>query len=77
MKEKEFEIRPYGFGELACLYFPKCTKKSASRIFSQWIHGNPVLVAKLRQIGWKNRQKILTPMQVKVLVEHFDYPDKF
>ena len=74
MKQSEFEIRTYGFGELAQLYFPKCTKSSASRVFRNWINGNPGLVASLREAGWKKRQKYFTPKQVKKLVEHFDIP---
>jgi len=74
MKEHEFEIRTYGFGELAQLYFPKITKASASRIFSQWIHGCSALVSKLTEAGWKKKQKYFTPKQVKVLVGHFDTP---
>lgn len=74
MKEQKFEIRTYGFGELACLYFPKCTKKSASRIFSQWIHGCPVLVSKLTEANWQKRQKYFTPKQTRLVIEHFDHP---
>jgi len=74
MEEKKFEIRPYGFGELACLYFPKCTKRSASRIFSQWVNGNPILVKKLKEYGWEKGKRSLTPMHVKILVEIFDNP---
>jgi hypothetical protein len=68
------EIRTYGFGELAQLYFPKCTKASASRIFSKWINGNPKLVNSLKEAGWKNKQKYLIPKQDKVLVGHFEIP---
>jgi hypothetical protein len=74
MKQSGFEIRTYGFCELAQFYFPKCTKSSASRIFSKWINGNPKLVNSLKEAGWKKKQKYLTPKQVKVLVGHFDTP---
>jgi hypothetical protein len=74
MNQSEFEISTYGFGELAYLYFPKCTKSSASRIFSKWINGNPRLISSLKEAGWKEKQKYLKPKQVKVVVEHFDTP---
>ncbi|MCX6258429.1 MAG: DUF4248 domain-containing protein [Bacteroidia bacterium] len=77
MKEQEFQIRTYGFGELACLYFPKCTKKSASRIFSQWIHGSPKLISMLKEYGWEKGKRSLTPKQVRILVDFFDPPDYF
>ena len=72
--EKQFEIRTFGFGELAQLYFPNVTKASASRMFSQWIHSCPQLINKLSELNWKSRSKYFTPKQVKVLIEHFDPP---
>jgi hypothetical protein len=49
MDNKEFQIRTYGFGELAQLYFPYIAKASASRMFSQWIHTCPQLVQRLME----------------------------
>ncbi len=72
--EKKFEIRTYGFNELAQLYFPHIAKESASRMFSQWIHCSPQLLQNLINTEWKKRSKYFTPKQVKVLVEHFDPP---
>ena len=72
--EKIFEIRTFGFGELAQLYFPDITKTSASRMFSIWIHSSPELLIKLTETNWKKRSKYFTPKQVKILVGHFDNP---
>lgn len=72
--EKTFEIRTFGFGELAQLYFPHVTKASASRMFSQWIYKSPELVSKLKELNWKKREKYFTPKQVKALVGFFDPP---
>jgi len=72
--EKQFEIRTFGFGELAQLYFPHVTKASASRMFSQWIHSSPQLETKLSESNWKKRAKYFTPKQVKILIQHFDPP---
>jgi hypothetical protein len=74
MDHKEFQIRTYGFGELAQLYFPSIAKASASRMFSQWINACPQLLQKLIETDWKKRSKYFTPKQVKVLVGHFDPP---
>jgi hypothetical protein len=74
MDHKEFQVRTYGFGELAQLYFPHITKASASRMFSQWIHTCPELVQKLESASWKKRSKYFTPKQVKALIGHFDPP---
>jgi len=72
--EKQFEIRTYGFNELAQLYFPHIAKSSASRMFSQWIYNSPRLVEKLNDADWKKRSKYFTPKQVKLLIGHFDEP---
>jgi hypothetical protein len=74
MEHKEFQIRSYGFGELAQLYFPHIAKPSASRMFSRWIHTSPQLIQKMAETNWKKRSKYFTPKQVKVLVGHFDPP---
>jgi hypothetical protein len=72
--EKQFEIRTFGFGELAQLYFPHVTKASASRMFSQWIHSCAELETKLSESSWKKRSKYFTPKQVNILIQHFDPP---
>ncbi|MFT3738503.1 MAG: DUF4248 domain-containing protein [Breznakibacter sp.] len=72
--EKTFEIRTFGFGELAQLYFPHVTKASASRMLSQWIYNSPELVLKLSELSWKKRAKYFTPKQVNLLVRFFDPP---
>lgn len=72
--EKKFEIRTFGFGELAQLYFPHITKESSSHMFSRWIYNSPELVARLLEVNWKKRSKYFTPKQVKVLIEYFDTP---
>lgn len=72
--EKTFEIRTFGFGELAQLYFPHVTKASASRMFSQWIYNSPELVARLTELDWKKRSKYFTPKQVKLVTFYFDPP---
>lgn len=72
--EKQFEMRTYGFNELAQLYFPHVTKSSASRMFGNWIHTCPQIVEKLQQTNWKKRAKYFTPKQVKILIEWFDEP---
>ena len=72
--EKKFEIRTYGFGELAQLYLPKVSKTSASKMFSSWIYGSTALIEVLQEAEWKKRQKYFTPKQVKILINHFEPP---
>lgn len=72
--EKEFVIRSYGYCELAMLYFPNSTKKSASAQLGRWIRGNENLKNQLTEMGLKPKKKILTPYQVKLIVEMLGEP---
>jgi hypothetical protein len=72
--EKEFVIRSYGYCELAMLYFPNSTKKSASAQMGRWIRGNDNLKNQLMELGFQPRKKLLTPNQVKLLIDHFGKP---
>ncbi|HEY4785167.1 MAG TPA: DUF4248 domain-containing protein [Bacteroidales bacterium] len=74
MEKKSFEIRTFGFGELAQLYFPHVTKSSASRMLGHWIYSCPTLVKELMKLEWKKHAKYFTPKQVKALIKHFDPP---
>jgi hypothetical protein len=72
--EKEFVIRSYGYCELAMLYFPNSTKKSASAQLGRWIRQNEKLKKQWVEMGFKQRKKILNPSQVKLIVKAFGEP---
>ena len=72
--EKEFVIRSYSYCELAMLYFPNSTKKSASAQLGRWIRGNEKLKILLNNSGFTAGKKILTPNQVKILIEIIGIP---
>jgi hypothetical protein len=72
--EKEFMIRSYGYCELALLYFPNSTKKSASTQLGRWVRQNEKLKVQLLELGYKPRKKILSPSQVRLIVELFGEP---
>ena len=72
--EKEFVIRSYSYCELAMLYFPNSTKKSASAQLGRWIRGNQKLKNQLMEMGFKPKKKLLTPNQVKLIIEFFGEP---
>ncbi len=72
--EKEFIIRSYSYCELAMLYFPNSTKKSASAQLGRWIQGNEKLKNQLTEMGFKPKKKLLTPNQVKLIIEVFGEP---
>ncbi len=73
MNEETFKVRAYGFGELAQLYFPNITKKSASAQLRRWIIENSI-TPKLEKIGYKQGKRLFTPAQVQLLVNEFGEP---
>lgn len=71
MSDKPFIIRAYGKSELAMLYLPHLSKKTALRQFRTWLKAAPSLRYLLRKRGGyftpKEVQKI-----VKIVGEPFD-----
>jgi hypothetical protein len=72
--EKEFQIRCYPFVELAQLYFANTSKRSASRQLKKWIDLNKNLSEKLYVDGLGKTLRILSPAQVKLIVEVLGEP---
>ncbi len=72
--EEKFVLRTYGFAELAQLYFPSISKNSASSQLSRWINAAPSLKEALECKGKKRRQRLLSPVQVKMIVDEFGEP---
>lgn len=72
--EEVFKIRAYGFGELAQLYFPNIAKKSATWQFRKWINANDSLYKRLECAGLRPKVHILTPAQVKIIIEFIGEP---
>jgi hypothetical protein len=72
--EESFKIRSYGFGELAMLYFPNSTKKSASVQFKRWFNYNNKLQLELTEVGFRPGIRILTPKQVEIIVINIGAP---
>lgn len=64
-EEKKFEIRTYGFTELAMLYNPALQPASAANALRRWINYNPKLSAALEEAGWIKGQRKLTPLQTE------------
>lgn len=72
--EEKFRIRSYGYGELAQLYFPNITKKSATWQLRIWIVSSVSLCKKLNSVGYVKGKRLLTPMQVRLIVNEFGEP---
>lgn len=70
---RNFVIRAYGLQELAQHYFPGNTPASASAQLKKWIKIDK-LHAKLTDTGYHSGQKLLTPRQVEIIVNHLGEP---
>ena len=68
VEDKEFEIQSYGFGELARLYCPKSTHKSANETLSRWIKLNQQLNSDLKKQGFYPGLRNLSPKMVELIV---------
>ena len=71
---KQFEIKSYGFGQLAQLYYPDRDYNSALRLFREELHVTRGLWDALTAEGYREKQKVLTRAQVKVIVGFLDPP---
>jgi Domain of unknown function (DUF4248) len=74
MNEETFKVRAYGYSELAQLYFPCITKKSASAQLRRWIVSSETVLITLENLGYKKGNKLLTPAQVKIIINEFGEP---
>jgi len=71
---KEFHIRAYGRTELAQVYSPDLSSKGAYNRLMAWIHFNPELTARLKQLSNNPRSRIFTPAQVQAIVDILGEP---
>jgi len=69
-----FKIKSYGYGELAQLYFPAISKKSASAQLRRWIKLSDTVLPGLKKLGYKPGNRLLTPAHVRVIVDQFGEP---
>ena len=74
MQEDKFKVRAFGYGELAQLYFPNITKKSASAQLRRWINVSNKVKPMLENLGYKPGIRLLTPAHVKVIIDEFGEP---
>lgn len=72
--EENFKIRTYSFGELAKLYFPHVANKSATKQLRKWLNFNRRLSKRLTDAGYQGVQRIITPAQVKIIIEELGEP---
>ena len=68
--------RVYGWGELAQLYFPNISQKSATGQLLKWIRVSDKLMHDLEEAGWHPGLKYLTPRQRDYIVGHLGEPSR-
>jgi len=73
-KEETFKVRAYGNGELAQLYFPNISKKSATWQLRRWIVSDSILSLSLSNTGYKKGARLLKPSQVRLIIDKFGEP---
>ena len=71
---KRFEIKNSHYGELAQLYYPDRDYYSALRLFREELRVTRGLWDALTAEGYREKQKVLTRAQVKVIIHALGPP---
>ena len=71
---KDFQIREYGRTELAMIYNQDISPRSAWRRLRTWMEKSPGLMQRLYDTGYDDSQRIFTPIQVRIIVDHLGEP---
>ena len=71
---QHFKIQPYNFGKLAQLYYPDHNYDSALRLFREEMHLTRGMWAAMTAEGYKEKTKVLTRAQVRVIVQFLGEP---
>ena len=76
MNKEEFDVpvRTYTKAELAKLYAPGLTKKAAGKRLSNWLKYCKPLWDELLRTGYSPLQRILKPLQVKLIFKYLGEP---
>ena len=71
---KRFQVKEYGFGKLAQLYYPDRSYKDAVRRFREELKQTVRLSQMLKNAGYKGTERILSRNQVRIIVECIGTP---
>ena len=70
-----FQLRSYSLTELAQLYRPHLSPRSAARTLRNWIRRNPELLASLAATSFNPYTvRTLTPLQVSIIISYLGEP---
>ena len=68
------EMRSYGKAELALLYHPCGTPKTAMKTLYRWIKGCPLLMAELESLHYNPKRRTFLKPEVEAIVRHLGEP---
>lgn len=71
------EFRIYSVKELAVLYYPTASAETASRSFRKLLRSDPLIYEGLAQRGFKRYARMLSPVQVRFLLDQLGSPQEF
>ena len=60
--------------QLALLYFPQSTPRTAVNHLMAWTHRCKPLMHELQETGYNIKSKTLTPRQVNIIIRHLGDP---
>ena len=72
--DSEFVIRAYSKKELALMYFPYSSPRTAVNHLMSWIRRCTQLWEQLQEMEYSTTSKGFTPRQVKAIVEQLGEP---
>ncbi len=70
----KFAIRAYTKKELALMYFPESSPRTAVNHLMAWVHRCSQLQRQLQETGYETTSKAFTPRQVRAIVEQLGEP---
>lgn len=72
--DENYQQKSYGWQELAILYAPGLTPHSASKRLTRWVKINEELYKVLLRAGWIKGTRILSPLQVSIIMKYLGEP---
>lgn len=70
----DFKSKTLAVKELATMYFPHSTPRSATVQLKRWIRYNKALGRELQEAGYAGMQRLFTPLQVMIIIRHLGEP---
>ncbi|NDV59040.1 DUF4248 domain-containing protein [Bacteroides sp. 519] len=68
--------RSYSRTEIATMYMPCLSSRTALRHFNIWLNQNQRLQQKLKDLGANETTRMYTPKQIEAIFEEFGTPDE-